>query len=988
MKKIINCLLLIVFLFPAFCASNVSAANISTYQQNVITKKGVVLDENGDTMPGVNVSIKGTTNGVNTDLDGAFILDVKLGDVILISFVGYKDQELKVTDDKSIKIKLVPDTEKLDEVIIVGYGVQRKKDKTGAIVRVSADDISEGVLTDPIQGIMGKVAGVNITKKGGDPNGGFNVQIRGTAGLKSGTSPLYVVDGVPGVDPTTIAASDIESFNVLKDASSAAIYGSRGATGVIIITTKKGSFNQKGKLTYNGYTSADVVANRLKLYSADDIRAYAKKKGLSFSDQGASTNWQDEIYRTGITQSHNLAFSGGGSDHIYRASVNYENFEGVIKGTEKERLIARLNATQKLLDDKLTVSMNLAGTFENNQYQKTDGSNGEAVMFQAFARNPSFPVRNADGSYFEVKDFENANPNALINQINNRREAKRFLANVKADLEIVDGLVGGVNVSYRRDDNENWYSRPSYQINTSDGGYAKRNYENSYTKMFEGTLKYNKVFNSMHNVGALAGYSWQQDGKDSFGAQGRDMLSDIVGSDNLKFANDVLPQDIWSWKEQNRLISFIGRFSYNYDSRYYLTGTIRKDGSSKFGANHEWGWFPSFSAAWDLSREGFLSDYDWLDQFKFRVGFGVTGNQEIGNYNDIARIHTDGRTLDPNTGKKTLIIKQASNANPDLKWEENKEWNFGIDFSIINNRLTGSIDYYNKTTSDLLAEYSVPVPPNRYDKIYANAGEISNKGLEINLVANILTGSDLSWKSTLSYSHNKQEVVSLSDGDYNLENMKVSWINGRGLVGMWSQLVKPGFELGTFYGWKNAGIDQNGNWLFYTKDGKLTNAQNDEDRQVIGHALPDFTMSMTNSFVYKNWDLNFTLRAVVGGDVLNVTKMVLGNPRMLPNSNALEGTMEMGEMLNDSPKYSDYYIEDGSFLRLDNLSLGYTVNTKKNKYISSCRFYLSSNNLFTLTKYSGIDPESNYGGFENLGVDMYDVYPKTRTFTVGMKIGF
>jgi len=988
MKKITSFLLLIVFLFPAFLTQRVEASNISMHQQDDITKRGIVVDENGTTMPGVSVTIKGTNDGVSTDIDGAFVVNVRLGSILVFSFVGYQDQYVVVDDTKELRVKLVPEREALEEVVVVGYGVQKKKDKTGAVVRVGNDEISEGVLTDPIQGLMGKVAGVNITKKGGDPNGGFNVQIRGTAGLKSGTSPLYVVDGVPGIDPTTVAPEDIESFNILKDASSAAIYGSRGATGVIIITTKKGKYNQKGKLTYNGYVSADVVANRLDLYSADDIRDYSNKKGLSFNDQGSNTDWQDEIYRTGVTQSHNLSFAGGGADHNYRASVNYENFEGVVKGTEKERLIARLNATQKLLDDKLTVSMNLSGTFENNQYQKLNESNGEAVMFQAFARNPSFPVYAQDGSFFEVNDFENSNPVALINQMTNKREAKRFLANVKADLEIVDGLVGGVNVSYRRDDHEKWIARPSYQINSTDGGYAKREYENNYTKMIEGTLKYNKTFADLHKVNILAGYSWQQDGKDSFGAQGRDMLSDFVGADNLKFANDVLPQDIWSWKEQNRLISFIGRVSYNFDSKYYFTGTLRRDGSSKFGANHEWGWFPSFSSAWDISRESFMESFDWLDQLKLRVGFGITGNQEIGNYNDIARIHTDGRTLDPNTGKKTLIIKQASNANPDLKWEENKEWNVGIDFSVIDNKLTGSIDYYNKTTSDLLAEYSVPVPPNRYDKIYANAGEISNKGIEVNLVGNILTDRELSWKTTLSYSQNTQKVESLSDGNYNLENMKVSWLNGRGLVGVWSQLVKPGFELGTFYGWKNAGIDQNGNWLFYTKDGKLTTAQNDEDRQVIGHALPDFTASMTNAFVYKNWDLNFTIRAVVGGDVLNVTKMVLGNPHMLPNRNALKGTFEMAEILSDSPKYSDYYIEDGSFLRLDNISLGYTINTKNNKYISSCRLYVSSNNLFTLTKYSGIDPESNYGGYEYLGVDMYDVYPKTRTFTFGMKIGF
>ena len=952
---------------------------------------GTVTDANdGMSIPGASIVVKGTVNGTITDMDGHYTMNAPMGSTIVISFVGYKTQEFIVDQKNQIDIILHEETENLSEVVVVGYGIQKKKDKTGAVMSVGADDLQQGVLQDPIQGIMGKIAGVNITKKGGDPNGGFNVQIRGTAGFKSGTSPLYVVDGVPGVDPTTIAAEDIESFNVLKDASSAAIYGSRGATGVIIITTKKGKYKQKGQISYNGYVSTDFVANKLDLISADQIRKYAKDNNLSsFTDGGASTNWQDEIYRTGMTQSHNIAIMGGSEDHTYRASVNYENFEGVLKGTDKQRAIVRLNATQKAIDDKLTLSVNLSGTFEKNNYVKSDGSNGEAVLFQTYARNTTFPVYTPDGSFYEVKDFENSNPLALIDQIQNKRDAKRYLANVKADFDIVSGLTAGLNLSYRRDDSESWFFRPSYQITTSDGGYAKRTYENNATKMLEGTIKYNTTINEKHNINLLGGYSWQEDNKDSFGGQGRQMLSDIVGADNLKFANDVLTQDIWSWKERSRLISFIGRAVYNYDSKYYLTATIRRDGSSKFGKNHEWGWFPSFSTAWDLSREQFLSNVSWLEQLKVRAGFGITGNQEIGNYNDIARINTDGRTLDPTTGEKTLIIQQASNANPDLKWEENKEWNFGVDFSVFNSKLTGSIDYYNKTTDDLLAEYSVPVPPNRYANIYANAGKITNKGLEVNLTANILRQDNITWKSTYSFSTNKQKVESLSDANYNLEKMQVSWVSGRGMVGVWTQLIEPGRELGTFYGWKNAGIDQNGNWLFYTKDGKITPDQKDEDRQVIGHALPDFTMSWSNQLtLWKNWDLSFSLRAVVGGDVLNVTRMILGNPGQLPNRNATTDALKLAPILKDGPKYSDYYIEDGSFLRLDNLTLGYNVEVNKIKWLSKCRFYLSSNNLFTLTNYSGIDPEASYGGFEYLGLDMYDVYPKTRTVTVGMKIAF
>lgn len=955
-------------------------------QKRTVTGK-VTDSSDGTALPGVSVMVDGTGNGTSTNEMGEYSLDVSDGDELIFSFIGYKDEKVKVSGAIRMDVALHMDAEELGEVVVVGYGTMKKSDKTGAVMSVSPEEMNRGVVQDPIQAIAGKIAGVNITKKGGDPNAGFSVQIRGTAGLSSGTSPLYVVDGVPGIDPTTVAPEDIASFNVLKDASSAAIYGSRGASGVIIITTKQGKKNGKTQVSYDGYVSADYVANRLDLMSADDVRNYAKKHNMTFDDRGANTNWQDEIYRTGMSQSQNLAISGSGKNHTYRASVNYQNYDGVLKGTDKERMIMRLNATQNALDNKLKLTYILSGTFERNNYINTGGNGAESVMFQAFSRNPTYPVRNDDGSFFEVSDFENSNPVALIDQITNNRDAKRYLANIKADFEAFKGFFLGVNVSYRRDDSESSFFRPSYQKTTSDGGFASRSYGNFETKLFEATAKYNKEY-LKHSLNLLAGYSWQEDMGDGFSANGRQMLSDFVKADNLGFANDVLPQDISSWRNRSRLISFIGRMVYNYDSRYFLTATIRRDGSSRFGNNQEWGWFPSFSGAWDIAKESFMSSQEIFSALKLRAGFGITGNQEIGNYNDIAKIGTGGRTLDPTTGKKTLIISQNSNANPDLKWEENREWNIGLDFSILNNRITGSVDYYDKTTDDLLAQYSVPVPPNRHGSIFANAGEISNKGLEVNLNANVVKTNDFSWKTSVSYAHNKQEVVSLSDSNYSLDNMHVSYISGRGMVGVWTQIVEPGKELGTFYGWKHAGIDQNGEWLFYDKNGKITKEQKDEDRQAIGSALPDFTLGWTNSLKYKNFDLNFTFRGVIGNDVLNVTRMVLGNPNMLPGRNALTSAADMAEVLKDSPKYSDYYIEDGSFIRLDNVALGYNFDVSEVKHLSKLRVYMSSNNLFTLTKYSGIDPENSYGGYEGLGLDMYDIYPKTRTVTFGMQVTF
>lgn len=970
-----------------FTCYYVEAAPEAKLQQFNVS--GKVTDAvTNEPLAGVNITIDGSTKGTVTDGNGLFILNsVSPNQVLIVSFIGYVTERIAVSKQTELNISLVPDVKSLEEVVIVGYGVQKKKDKTGAVMNVEAKDFNQGMVQDPIQSIMGKIAGVSITKKGGDPNAGFDVRIRGTAGISSGTSPLYVVDGVPGVDPTTVAPEDIESFNILKDASSAAIYGSRGATGVIIITTKKGSYEQKGNVTYNGSYSADFREKKLDLLSAAEIRNYAQMHNLTLDDGGSNTDWQDEVFRIGSTQAHNLAMEGGGKDHNYRASVSYENFEGILRGTDKERTILRFNGNKKALNDKLKLGANISTTFEKNNYVSTGGNGGESVLFQTFTRNPTYPVYATNGSYFEVNDFQNSNPIALVNQIQNERQAKRLLGNLNADLEIVKGLSAGMNLSYRRDDGENWFFRPSYQITTSDGGYARRSYGSSSSKMLETTLKYNTIIKSNQNLDLLAGYSWQEDINNNFSAQGRQVLSDHVRADNLGFANDVLPQDIGSYKERNRLISFIGRFVYNYSSKYYLTGTIRRDGSSKFGINNKWGWFPSFSAAWDISKEEFMNQINWVNQLKLRLGMGITGNQEIGNYNNIALINTGGRTLDPTTGENTLIIQQQSNANPDLQWEENKEWNYGLDFSFFQNRISGSLDIYNKTTSKLLAQYAVPVPPNRYNTIFANAGEISNKGIELNAKAQVLRKENVTWSTDLSYSKNKQKVVSLADDRFSLENMHVSNVSGRGMVGVWTQIVEPGKELGTFYGWKCAGVDQNGTWLFYDKNGKITKEQKDEDRQVIGHALPDFTIGLSNSFTFFNhWDLNFSLRAIVGGDVLNVTRMILGNPNMLPNRNGLRTAYEFSDVLTDSPKYSDFYLEDGSFVRLDNITFGYNFKIKLNIWSSSARLYASANNLFTLTKYSGLDPESNYGGYENLGIDMYDIYPKTRSFTLGIKL--
>ncbi len=961
----------------------------------VSTITGTVLDEvTGAALPGVTIMAKGTTLGAVTDFDGNYTIKVMPGSTLLFSYIGYSSYEIQVNGQTIIDVALSEETQSLDEVVVIGYGTQKKNDKTGAVSSITSDELSTGVLTDPIQGMQGKIAGVSITKKGGDPNGGYSVKIRGSSGFDSNTNPLYVVDGVPGVDPTTIAPEDIESFNILKDASSTAIYGARGANGVIIIQTKKGSQSETANIDFSSYISYDQVANRLDMLNGDEMRQYVIDNGLNFQDGGANTDWQDEIYQTGKSQSYNLAASGGSESGTYRVSLSHSDWEGVVKGTSKTRTIGRINMMQKGINDRLTLSASLAGTIEANDYIGYGASGANDVLYQAFQRNPTDPVYNDDGSFYELqRDFNYYNPVALIEQIQNTRDAKRFLGNLKADFEIADGLVAGVNLGYIRDDSESYYFEPSTLRGGTTSGYGSRSYGNSESKILESTLSYNKSMGNGHSISSVVGYSFQEDTRDGLGAAGREPLSDYVMSYNIKTLNDVTVGDIYSYYENNRLISFFGRAIYNFNSKYYATATLRRDGSSRFGANQKWGWFPSGSVAWNMKQEDFLSGVSFLSMLKLRAGFGLSGNQEIGNYHSISVVNIDGTTVNFETGESAVKFSQPYNDNPDLKWEENSEINVGVDFGFLKNKIAGSIEYYHKSTYDLLASYAVPVPPNINQRTWANAGEILNQGIEFNIDYFAVNNSNFSWKTALVFAKNNQTIKSLSGPGYDWTDAdkKTGWLSGRGLVGdqNWTQLIEEDYELGTFYMPEYAGLSEDGKFLFWTAAGGVTRNVEDAERRVVGSALPDFEMGWSNYFTFfKNFDASITIRGVYGNDVLNVTRMVFENPTILPTLNTLSSVIdEIDRGLTDAPKVNSYYLEDGSFLRIDNLVIGYKLDINENDWVKKLRVYFSSNNLYTLTGYTGIDPETSYDG-KSFGLDMYNVYPKTRTFTLGLQVTF
>lgn len=967
-----------------------------------VTLTGLVVDAvTSEPLIYANVVVADNFNiGTNTDFDGAFTLEVPEGTKQLrVSYTGYLEQVVDIGDKRYFEVRLSSGVE-LERILVIGYSTQRKSDKTGAVVSVTSDELNQGFLTDPIQGLQGKAAGVNVSKQGGDPNAGFSVNIRGAAGLTSGTGPLFVVDGVPGVDPTTLNPDDIESFNVLKDASSAAIYGSRGSNGVILITTKGASMGARRdfavhNVEYNGFVSFDNVARRLDFLDGDQVRNFAQETGATFIDNGANTDWQDEIFRTGVSYLHTLAFSGNTPNSGYRASLSANDIQGVINGSSKKRYIARLNISQKALNDRLTLSSRVSATIENNDY--INYGNGIApnnALYQAYRRSPVDPVLNEDGSFFETdRSFQYYNPVAIINDIQNEREAKRILGNFRGDLEIFKGLTGSVNVAYIRDDGENFYFEPSFTPSNQTSGYGRRSYNNFESRLIETTLNYNKVIAGVHSLNIIGGHSYQKDTYDGFSAEGQSAQSDYVTSNNLEALLLLQPGSIKSYKNENLLASFFGRVVYDFDKKYFVTATLRRDGSSKFGKNNEWGFFPSASLGWNLMQESFMDNVGVFSQLKLRLGYGITGNQEIPPFLDAPYYGPAGTAINPETGQTVISFRNTAdvNPNPNLKWEQNEEINIGLDFGILKDKISGSIEYYRKQTNDLIYRYELPVPPNRNRYIFANAGVIENNGLEVSIQAFLLSKSNFKWKTLVAFSTNKQRTVSLSNDEFQLSEIRTLFVSGRGLVGgeNWTQLIRPGFEIGTFFLPEYAGLSDDGKFLFHTAAGGVTRNVDQAERRPVGSAQPDFILGWSNFFnIGKGFDASLSFRAMVGHKILNVTRMVFSNPSDLPTLNTLQEALdEYDRGLNSSPIVSSYYLEDGSFLKLDNAVIGYNISNLRSEYIKNIRVYFSGTNLLLLTGYSGLDPELSYGGLE-FGRDQYDVYPKTRSFTFGINATF
>jgi len=961
---------------PSLFVAN-SNTIISDDQQRSIT--GIITDSQGEPLPGVNIIEKGTINGAVSDISGRFSINVASGNSILVfSFVGYTPQEITVGTQTSINITLEESAVGLDEVVVIGYGTQTKRLVSGSITSIDQKTFNTGVQRTAADMLQGKVAGLVITTSTGDVTSQQSMRLRGTASLTGSSEPFVVIDGVPGLSMNSVAAQDIESISVLKDASAAAIYGSRSASGVILITTKKGKSNQF-TADYNGYLALDVVSNKPDVLTADEWREYVKANGMSwetFDQWDANTDWFGEILRTGITQNHDFSFSGGGATNNYRISVSFLSQEGVAKDNYQDRLNVRFSVNQKALNDRLSVS--LIGSITQRDYQPNNSSN----FILAYNMLPVYPVKYADGTWFDSTDYDQGNPlrNMTYNYDIRKRNLNYF--NLKADLDITKHLSVGLNAYKQRQstDRSRYYDSETQQGRT-EGGVALRSFSNDDTQLIELTANYAIKLNN-NDISVLAGYSYEDNYGQSSTAQNRSFVTNLFGANNLSAGENMQVGDVSSNADMNRLLSYFGRVNYSFKERYIVSAALRRDGSSKFGKNNKWGTFPSVSLAWRIIDEPFMQNIGILNDLKLRAGYGVSGNQDgLSPYQSLQLYGSSGTYYDNGAWHTAYSVNQ--NANPNLQWESTAMSNVGVDFSILGSRLGGTVEYYNKITSNLLYRYQVPVPPYLYSSMIANVGKMQNKGIEVSLTGDIIRTNDLRWTASINAAHNENKITRLSNEEFVTSAIKTGSVFVRGGSSNSTHIIEEGKQVGQFYGYLCTGIDASGLYIYDDMiDGVPGLTIN--DYTYIGKAQPKLTYGIDNSITYKDIELSFFWRGVYGNDLLNFSRLTYATTQWLPGANVLNEGLTNG--LKTSPIYNSWYIEKGSFLRLENVNLAYTFHPDL-LGINRVRVYFTGHNLLLLTKYVGVDPELSMNGLDP-GIEGRNYYPKSRTYLFGINVSF
>lgn len=958
---------------------------------------GKVKDSSGEPVIGASVVVKGNnTMGTITDFDGNFMLDVPAKSVLVISYIGYVTQEVPTAGKNSLEIVLKEDTKTLDEVVVIGYGTQRKGDVTSSVASVKADNFVKGAVKDVGQLIQGKVAGLAITNPNGDPTGSTQIRLRGTNTIGgANTAPLVLIDGIPG-ELGTVAPEDVESVDVLKDGSAAAIYGTRGTNGVILITTKQAKGVDINQVEYNGYVSTSLIAKKLDMLNADEFRTLYPDQ-----DHGADTDWIDEISRTPVSHVHNLSLMGGNSKTNYIANLNYASRQGIMKKSDFESFQGRIEVTHRMFDDKLKLKFGLFGKKNQMESTTSGGSFRGWVYGQATRRNPTDPVRNEDGTWNEnVSKFEYENPLALLYEAEGNVKKTQLRYNGNIVYNPIKDLTLSAVFSYIRDNMNRGYGETLNHISALRDGLAGWSSVGAYTKMeklMELTAQYSKEIGA-HKFTVLGGYSYNETDFEELWIDNYGFQDDYFGGWHNIGIGSALKDgkaNIGSKKTPTNLIGFFGRATYSFKNRYLLMGALRYEGASQlWGTDNAWGLFPSVSVGWRITEEAFMKNQKIFDDLKLRVGYGVTGSQPKDPFLGVAMLKYGSYAFVNGNWVQTIV--PASNPNPDLKWEEKKETNIGLDFVSWGGRLSGSIDYYNRDVDGLIYEYGVPTPPNLYNKTMANGGTMRNRGVEVLVTVVPVQNKDFEWSTTGTFSLNSNKLISLSGSifksDYDYFNTGTVEYSGQVAD---SHRVQVGESIGNFYGFKVVDVDSEGRWIYEDRNGELVNYKDfthaPEDKHVIGNGLPKWYAGWNNTLRYKNFDLNVTMRGAFGFQIINGGRMNYENVKNSRFENRLKSVNDLvfGKHTLSSevePEFNSYYVENGDYWKIDNITLGYSFG-QVGKYIKSLRVYGSVLNALTITGYKGIDPEVSTDGLTP-GYDTRDRYPSVRSFTFGVNVKF
>jgi len=971
------------------------AISLTFAQESTVT--GTVSSDAEGPIPGVNIVIQGTTTGAVTDVDGNFTITVPGPDAVLVfTSIGYASQNITVGNQTSINVNLVEDVMALDEIVVIGYGTQKKKELTSAISNVKSEEFNKGSINNAAQLVQGKVAGLSITRPGGNPNEGYTMRLRGMSTIGANTQPLVVIDGVVGGDLNNVDPNDIESMDVLKDGSAAAIYGTRGSSGVIIVTTKKGR-RGTAHINYNGMVTLETVGKYPNVMDSDEWRALSAEIGNG-TDFGFDTNWFEETTQNAIQQTHNLSLSGGTDKTTYMASFNYRDGDGVAINTGYTQYNGRLNLSQKAINDRLIVDLNIGATSRESQLGFDEAFRYASIF------NPTAPVRSDDPAYdqydgyFQQVLYDYYNPVAIMEQNSNDRKDQRVNVALRGAFEIIDGLKVDAfySIQSQNENKSNYRDKNSYGTGMDRNGLARRWYDENSFQLFESTINYLTDISGA-SLQILGGYSHQSFNWQGFSAEGGDFITDAFTSNNLGASGDFNAGigDVYSYQNMSTLAAFFGRVNLNVTDSWFLMVSGRYEGSSRFGEGNKWGFFPAVGGGVDLAN---VLDISSMDNLKLRVSYGITGQLPPDPYMSLLRLGPSGNFY--YNGAFIPGYEPVSNANPDLGWEKKGELDIGIDFSMLDGKLYGSFDYYTRTTTDLLFEYEVPVPPNLYSTAWMNLGELANAGLELTLTWNAVQAGDFSYSTTITPTYYlKNELVSLS-GVFNGAELTYG-TRDLGAMGAPGQSGVPlvrateGEPIGQLWAHTFVEIDPDGNLIL--RDTNEDGTVDELDRSVVGNGLPDAEFGWSNTFSYKNWDLNIFFRSVIGHDLNNTYRAFYEAPEMIGSYNLPATAVDLrnsetGALLNNSSGVlSSYHIEDASFFALDNMTLAYNFDMSGTSAFRNIRVFVAGNNLFFITGYKGVDPSVRYDDGDNKlipGIDRRNTWFRTRSVSLGVSLGF